>query len=46
MLCLAVDGHLFLVNIDYQSGKLSIHSMAQMKRPGGMREAIKLILIN
>ena len=26
--------------------KHSIQSLAQMKRPGGMREAIKLILIN
>ena len=41
MLCWAVDGHLFVVNKDYQDCKYSIQSLAQMKRPGGMREAIK-----
>ena len=34
-----------MINKDYQNCKHSIQSLAHRTRPGGMREAIKLILI-
>ena len=41
--CFAVVGRLFVVNKDLQNCKHSIQSLAHRTKPGGMREAIKLI---